>query len=491
MSDERTPHAPSDRLEQIVAYLDGELSPQQCAEVERRLSTDEEFRRELQRVDRAWSALDELPRATVDDRFSRTTLELVVAAADREFAEQTQCMPTLRRRRRVSTALLAAAAVAFGFLLVRLSWDDSNEALVADLPVVQQLDVYRQFEDVGFLRKLDQRFGRQLEALAHETPELDQRLADLQLIADPKNRTPWLKSLSDHEKQNLRARYNQFLVLPEREQQRLRQLHAQVVADEQAEQLQRTMLLYRQWLDGQPPGRQFELRTTILVDERLDRIGSQLKSERCDAKFALSDDELRRLELSIRDSVDKLVRRKRWEASWPMHRKMEALAGKEYDRTLREEIETKRDDDDSESDLYQSLVDGLPDRTRETFERIPSRWQAEWVRNWLRTIVSLRGKISQQELERFFAEDLDADTREELLSRPSDEMQDALLKLYMRQPNLDAGEGDGDFDQEDGRRREGPGDPRRGFGPPPGERFQQSEPGEGREEMRGTRGRHD
>ena len=54
-SDEHT-----EQLEEIAAYLDGELSPVESALVEKKLSSDDEFRQELQCIDRAWAALDQL-----------------------------------------------------------------------------------------------------------------------------------------------------------------------------------------------------------------------------------------------------------------------------------------------------------------------------------------------------------------------------------------------------------------------------------------------
>ena len=40
------PHDSAEQqLEEIVAYLDGELSGEECARVERRLASDEDFRR--------------------------------------------------------------------------------------------------------------------------------------------------------------------------------------------------------------------------------------------------------------------------------------------------------------------------------------------------------------------------------------------------------------------------------------------------------------
>ena len=55
----------SQQLEEIVAYLDGELSPQESAQVERRLASDETYRQKLQSMERAWAALPEATRAEV------------------------------------------------------------------------------------------------------------------------------------------------------------------------------------------------------------------------------------------------------------------------------------------------------------------------------------------------------------------------------------------------------------------------------------------
>ena len=60
---------PDPVTDEIVAYLDGELAPQDSRRVESRLATDEEFRQELNELDRAWDALDALPAATVDDNY--------------------------------------------------------------------------------------------------------------------------------------------------------------------------------------------------------------------------------------------------------------------------------------------------------------------------------------------------------------------------------------------------------------------------------------
>jgi anti-sigma factor RsiW len=122
MSDKTQPDDQSRQLEEIVAYLDGELSPQESAQVEQRLASDETYRQKLQSLQRAWTALDELPAATLDDRFAQTTMEMIVATARSDVKLQTQAMPAQRRKQRLSTMLLVTAAVLLGALAFRLVW---------------------------------------------------------------------------------------------------------------------------------------------------------------------------------------------------------------------------------------------------------------------------------------------------------------------------------------------------------------------------------
>src|SRR5262245_53067800 len=114
-------NANEQRLEEIVAYLDGELSPEESARIERRLASDESYRQQLQGVERAWKALDELQMPTAGDKFARTTMQMTVDAARAELLEKTAAVPIARRRTRLANWLVAAAAAALGFLVVRLA----------------------------------------------------------------------------------------------------------------------------------------------------------------------------------------------------------------------------------------------------------------------------------------------------------------------------------------------------------------------------------
>jgi hypothetical protein len=496
-----------EQLEEIVAYLDGELPPDECARVERRLASDEDFRQQLQSVERAWSALDELPLPTVDDKFSRTTMTMAVQAAAEEVQAKTTALPVLERRRRLSTALTAVAAVALGFLAVRLAWHDPNAALVADLPVIDNLDIYAQVRDAGFLRSLRGEITDQFEELAGESSDLSVRLKRFQTVATSDQRDAWLRALSPAERTNLRAKANRFRDLPPEEQDRLRKLHAEVAAPD-ADDLRQTLLIYQQWLRGLPPDRQFELRSMGAPD-RVDTIRQWAAEMRDDSLFALSEAELRSLFQSVREPLadirrvvtrnvefggnrakqgrgDRAGERDRGD---DRNRDGDRSDGRDRDRgrpgnffsqpfmQYRRELTNRLDPAPGDSrEFYQAVLAALPERTRDPFEQLSRRDKVERFLTWMRQYSASMGDISQQDLERFFAEELDARTQAELLRLPPGEMEQALKWRYRRQPNSGfpgrwwlgppGGSENWNGPWQDGPRRRGPGRPP-DFGPPP------------------------
>jgi hypothetical protein len=482
------------QLEEIVAYLDGELSGDESARVERRLASDEDFRQQLQSVERAWTALDELPMTTVDDRFSRTTLSMVVEAAAEELRAKTRALPIARRRRWLATLFGAAAAAAFGFLVFRLAWQNPNEALLADLPVIDNVDIYSQFQDLAFLRRLHDELGDELAAFSGDADDIEQRERHFVSIADDERGEAWLRELDDEQRTNLRAKYNRFRELSEPEQNRLRELHAAVVSAPDAEQLQRTMLAYQQWLASLPPVRQFELRNILDIEERVARIERWANEMRDDELLTLTKDELTEFFRQIRPAIVELAEETRddWRAERRGNRELiAALLGHDWwRRELDDQFELRR----VRQEFYRAVLEALPERTRPSFEALGPDERVERFRTWMRQFTACQGQVTQAELEQFFAEELDPKMQAELLSLPPGEMERRLRLMY-RCPNKYAAQGrwswepndvegdeaddrDGDRDRRrDGDGREGDGRDRDrfrrddgdrplGFGPP-------------------------
>ncbi len=141
--------------EELSAYLDGELDAESVSRIEERLARDSAYQAELQRLERAWGLLDRLPRATVDEAFTKSTIEMVAVAAA-EDAEATLAEQPRRRRRQWvlgTAALMLSTAV--GFVIGTRIWTDPNEPLLRDLKVVENLELYYQADDVAFLRMLE------------------------------------------------------------------------------------------------------------------------------------------------------------------------------------------------------------------------------------------------------------------------------------------------------------------------------------------------
>jgi len=81
MSTEQSSNSNLDFLdEELVAYLDGELDSQATKRLEDLLASDEPARKRLSQLANSWELLDQLPRATVDDLFTRTTVKMVALA---------------------------------------------------------------------------------------------------------------------------------------------------------------------------------------------------------------------------------------------------------------------------------------------------------------------------------------------------------------------------------------------------------------------------
>jgi anti-sigma factor RsiW len=137
--------------ELLVAYLDGELDAAQRRDVEERLPRDEGFRRRLNELDRAWDLLDELPQTVADEKFVRSTVEMVAIAAAEEAgaAQRRSIWPRVASYAAVGAMVLCAAI--FGYRAVKYYTEAENRALARDLPVIEKLDLYRR---VDFLRQL-------------------------------------------------------------------------------------------------------------------------------------------------------------------------------------------------------------------------------------------------------------------------------------------------------------------------------------------------
>jgi anti-sigma factor RsiW len=152
-----TTFSPADEpelVDRLVAYLDGELDTEGCRQIESLLTTDPQVRAKLQQLEQTWNLLDQLPRAELDSSFTATTVEMVALSAAEDVAQVESSRPGRVRRAWLLGAVGAMVAAVAGFFTTDALWTHPNDQLLKDLTVLENLDAYRQVDDIELLRKL-------------------------------------------------------------------------------------------------------------------------------------------------------------------------------------------------------------------------------------------------------------------------------------------------------------------------------------------------
>lgn len=420
------PHPELPDVDELVAYLDGELPPDECRRVEDRLASDAEYRRQLEELDQAWEALDELPRTTIGDDFTRTTIDMVTLEAERDLAARTAALPSLRRKRTLLFAAACVAAATVGYAAARVLAPDSNGALLADLPVITQVDLLTQIDSVDFLRHVE---NVPLHPSTAEQQSIEEELSQWQsaVVPSPDKRRKWIEELSADQTASLASQWKRFQILSPEAQHRLRDLEQQIVAAPDADALETTLLAYGQWLSRRTPGEQAELRGQS-TDERLRRI----------SEFARKDDRRAARQLSaedahaLREAVLALANERKQAFAEEMRRQ----GADNPERNWRDRqpsvawfmLSQDMQNDEARSALREQLTSKLSPAAQEHLASLRPRAQEWQLRQWI--FDSLNLKPGPEELERFFAEDLDNNQRERMLSLPREEMETQLEQLY-------------------------------------------------------------
>lgn len=146
----------ADERENLTAYLDGELDEKQAAEIEHKLTRSEVARRDVDILSRTWDMLNLLPRANVPKDFSRKTLSIAKQAEEPALLDRSKLWLLQGRRAAYLAGWAAAICVAafVGFQITNRWIPDESRLLVEELPIIQNLDSYREIGDVEFLQQL-------------------------------------------------------------------------------------------------------------------------------------------------------------------------------------------------------------------------------------------------------------------------------------------------------------------------------------------------
>lgn len=445
--------------EELVAYLDGELSASESESVELRIGQDHHARSELQRFDRVWNALDHLPPVTVSDGFTRTTIEMAAVEAKKELAHETHMLPVKRRQRWLKWTALVAAAVVSGFAALAMLLPNPNRDLYINLPVVMQLDAYSEVRDAEFLRLLDAKAGEWL--MADWGPEVAgdaEALANL-TTASYRQRRAYVDQLSGDDRTQLASQHRRYQSLSGEMRDELQDWHTALATDPHAPQLQKTMLAYYAWLSQQDEIEQASLRS-LSANQRLQRVERMHKEQARRSRVSLSSQNsqalrnaieamvadpeivaLHRQMIDVLPDVSKLTPRDnhlgyRVEALQALKRSSPRLAifmvtmGSAIHDTPPpfKQIIAFRDATE------QRMIAALQPQQVERLQSLDQRRRSQQLARWM--YVSSRGqrKPDVATLEEFFVSgSLTEDVQQRLLAMPRDQMLKELEQLYIKE----------------------------------------------------------
>ncbi|MBQ4203151.1 MAG: hypothetical protein II655_05580 [Thermoguttaceae bacterium] len=238
--------------EEISAYLDGELTPEERGAFEAKIANQPELKARVEEVRLAWDALEALEADDPD-------LELTEKTVDRLNSETQTELKTLeaqetRKRRLFRTVGLAGAAAAFaiGYLLFSVLFPSVEKRRERDYRVVERLPLLVAIDDINYLYALEEanlfnRFRAPNAAPGAPNPAPFSGPAP-DTAAAPET-APAEKTYQElKEDRSFYRRQERFESLDKPTQKKLRALYRQISESPNADRLWSTLDAYARWI---------------------------------------------------------------------------------------------------------------------------------------------------------------------------------------------------------------------------------------------------
>ncbi len=263
-------------IEELTAYLDGELDQESIQRVEQRLGDDPAYLAEMQSLQRTWDLLDAIPTTEPGTSFTKTTMELVVGEAVRSAQ-------TKRNRSWVwpirIAIMLAIPALLFGiaFSVMRNLQTRSDRVLMENLSEIENYPRYDAITfDMEFLTKLTER------SLFTDSKMMVDEQGNLTGIENPdivpnaippseEVRLAFVQSLDMRQIVDLKRKLEDFQKLSPEEVRQLTEFDADLQSRANKNQLLLTLNAYYDWLREVDPGEKSRLRDKS-ADARIEMI---------------------------------------------------------------------------------------------------------------------------------------------------------------------------------------------------------------------------
>ncbi len=254
--------SPVDELdERLVAYLDGELEPEDRKELEIQLGRDADLRARLRTLQDGWELLDALPLATPSPVLLESTLRMAaIEATDQGRFGHSGQFRRIHGLRRLATSkaiwvlLMSIIGFAGGAVAVRVYDHLRFEKQLRQLPVAMHVDAYLYGADLELMRSLMQMpQWQQAVAIADQLGEWNFGLQRSITQATAEQREEMLPDLPIEDQQVVTEAWQRFEQLGDQERQAVIEVAKQVSAQSDAEQLLATMARFAHWRQTLPP----------------------------------------------------------------------------------------------------------------------------------------------------------------------------------------------------------------------------------------------
>ena len=296
MAAEKQPSDETDLLnEQLSAYFDGELPPEEKSRFEQLLAKDHKLRDQLKNLEVNWGLLESLPRDPAPSRFTASTVEMVaIRGTSAEDNNPSRAVDWIRRIPRwlwiMTAALIAgisgytATTIVSQIKPVSRLMADKNAQLLENISFLEYFPEYQLVDNIDFLKKLN---------------EIDYFSSRTQVAADPgiikhgresqDESRRRIHGMNSGEKNRLHQNYVRFEQLPEEEKFRFLNLHEELLQSENADKLSKIFVAYARWYQQLDPLDQVEI-TLRAQNEKVSYIQNILSLTETSAKAVVGKD---------------------------------------------------------------------------------------------------------------------------------------------------------------------------------------------------------
>lgn len=270
-------------VEELTAYLDGELDQDAIDRVEKRLGDDPNYLAEMQSLQQTWDVLDQLPMTEPGMSFTKTTMELVVGEATK--SESKPKASWIWPFRVACLVAIPAALFVATYWLVQGYIVQPDRILVSNLTAIEHQNRYRYLavdsqqlgqQDLDFLLELSRRGLFFRDTIQTDEVVLEQAESVLIPESIEDRETYVAETLDVDQKVQLQRKLDNFMQMSAEKRGDLVSFDRMVHEHDDREQLVSVLQSYSEWLEKLPAEKQAAL-MDLNHEDRLARIDSMLR----------------------------------------------------------------------------------------------------------------------------------------------------------------------------------------------------------------------